>query len=245
MTSTCGSDANFDTVLSIHNISTNEELTCSDDVTSCATEKKSMFSYGVTAGTTYKIILDGYYSGDVGDYDLNITAPGGCTPDCGTRVCGPDPICGESAGGGDIGNTSVFGTTSTSTDRRAQQVTATSSGNLQSVTLYHQGGSGGILLAVYADDGGEPGARLGVTPEVTINSSEGWQTVNLTSTVSVSAGQIIWLAWVTESGAWTRAEEGTPGRASSGAGWSGGMPTDFGSASFSNYIYSIYATYVP
>jgi parallel beta-helix repeat protein len=99
------------------------------------------------------------------------------------------------------------------------------------------------MLAIYADNGGVPGTRLGVTAETTINSSEGWQTISLTSPVSVSADQVIWLAWVTESGAWTRAEVGTPGRASSGQGWSGGMPSDFGSASFSDYIYSIYATY--
>jgi hypothetical protein len=107
--STCGSQADFDTVLSLHNISTNEELTCNDDVTSCTTEKKSLFSYGVTGGTTYKIILDGYYGGDHGDYDLNITASGGCTPDCTGKNCGDDG-CGGSCGtcsGGQVCNSGV------------------------------------------------------------------------------------------------------------------------------------------
>jgi hypothetical protein len=100
-----------------------------------------------------------------------------------------------------------------------------------------------LLLAIYADSGGAPGTRLGVTQETQISSSAGWQTINLSSQVSVSAGQQVWLAWVFENNPGIRADDGTPGRASSGIGWSGDMPTDFGSASFSDYIYSIYATY--
>jgi hypothetical protein len=185
-----------------------------------------------------------------------------CTPDCSGRVCGPDPNCGEScgtctggqtcndgvcedppSGGGDIGYTTVFSQTSSATDRRAQQVTADSAGDLQSITIYHNGGSGGMLLAVYADNSGAPGTRLGVTQEVQISSSAGWETANLTSPVSITAGQKVWLAWVFENFPGVRADDGTPGRASSGVGWSGDMPSDFGSASISDYIYSIYTTY--
>jgi hypothetical protein len=175
---------------------------------------------------------------------------GACTHQySGNERCDPD-TCNESSNtcetpssGGDIGYTTVFSQTSTATDRRAQQVTATSAGNLQSITIYQNGGSGGMLLAVYADDGGVPGTRLGVTQEVQISSSAGWETANLISPVSISSGQKVWLAWVFEDFPGVRAEDGTPGRASSGSGWSGGMPSDFGSASISDYIYSIYATY--
>jgi hypothetical protein len=175
------------------------------------------------------------------------------TCNSGTCVDGADPCppgeCNESTNscetqpGGDIGYTTVGNETSTATDRRAQPVTATSAGDLQSVSIYHNGGSGGLLLAVYADDGGVPGTRLGVTPEVQISSSAGWETVNLSSTVSVSAGQVVWLAWLFESSPGTRCEDATPGRASSGVGWSGGMPADFGSSSISSWQFSIYATY--
>jgi hypothetical protein len=42
-----------------------------------------------------------------------------------------------------------------------------------------------------------------------------------------------------------RYQAGTPGRASSGIGWSGGLPSDFGSSTQANYEYSIYAGYAP
>jgi hypothetical protein len=177
-----------------------------------------------------------------------------CDPvlDCqaGTNPCGPGETCNEATdscegggGGGNIGYTTVFGDTTTIGERRAQPVTATTAGDLQSISIYHRGGSGGLLLAVYEDDGGLPGTRLGITPEVQISSNEGWQTVNLPSPVTVSAGQLVWLAWLFENNPGIFYQSGTPGRANSGIEWSGGMPSDFGSSSTSDFIYSIYATY--
>jgi hypothetical protein len=244
--------------------STNQ-LACDDD--GCG-NYQSELDFDAVAGEKYIIVVDGWdmdENDSMGDFDLNITAPGGCTPDCAGLECGPDPNCGTECGpctgdqvcnsgtcedpppggGGDIGHTTVYSNTSSATDRRAQPVTATSSGNLQSITIYHNGGSGGMILGIYADNGGVPGTRLGVTPEVSVSSSQGWQTVNLTSSVAVSTDQVVWLAWVFESSPGTRADNGTPGRAASGVGWSGRMPTDFGSASTGDYIYSIYATYAP
>jgi hypothetical protein len=253
--------ASHDTILTIWNAAGSSQLVCNDDGSGCA-DYTSEISFDAVAGTTYIIVVDAWRSDRTGSFDLNITAPAGCTPDCSGKNCGDDG-CGGSCGtcsggqvcnsgtcedppaGGDFGNTTVYPNSSSATDRRAQPVTAPSAGNIQSITIYHNGGSGGIILGVYADNGGVPGARLGVTSEVTINSSQGWQTINLQSQVSVSTGQTVWLAWVTESGAQTRADDGSPGRAASGQGWSGGMPTDFGSASTANYVYSIYATYAP
>ena len=116
-------------------------------------------------------------------------------------------------------------------------------GQLQSISIYHQAGSGQMILGVYADSSGKPGSRLGVTSSTTVSSTPGWQKVNLQSPVSVSAGQKIWLAWVFQSNPGIRYASGTPGRASSSALWSGGMPTTFGTSTVANYIYSIYATY--
>ena len=142
-----------------------------------------------------------------------------------------------------VGNTDVFGSTTTAVDRRAQPVTMTEDGTITSISIYHQGGTGDILLGVYADSGGLPGSRLAVTASTPINVVAGWQTVDLLSPVDVSAGSVIWLAWVFESNPGIRYEAGTPGRAASGQGWSGGMPSMFGSAMQSGYIYSIYAIY--
>jgi hypothetical protein len=142
-----------------------------------------------------------------------------------------------------IGHTSVYGETSTDARRRAQPITATVAGDLNSISIYHEGGSGGLLLAVYDDNGGTPGTRLGVTPGIQISSSSGWETVNLVSPVAVSAGHKVWLAWVFESNPGIRNQQGSPGRALVAGYWAGGMPTDFGEASIDSYVFSIYATY--
>ncbi len=144
-----------------------------------------------------------------------------------------------------IGNTTVFSGSTTLSNRRAVPYTMPAAGRLQSITIYHEAGSGQMLLGVYADNSGKPGNRLGVTNAVTVSSSAGWQTAALQSPVSVSSGQKIWLAWVFQSNPGIRATAGTPGRADSTATWSGGMPTTFGTSTLSNYIYSIYANYSP
>jgi hypothetical protein len=98
---TCGANS-FDTVLSIHSQDGSTELACSDDDGSCSYDKKSTLSFNATAGTTYMIVIDGYYSDDHGSYTLNIDAPAGCTPDCTGKNCGDDGCggsCGSCSGG--------------------------------------------------------------------------------------------------------------------------------------------------
>ncbi len=143
-----------------------------------------------------------------------------------------------------VGNTSVFGSSTTVANRRAAPYTMPEDGTVSSITMYHTGGSGSMILGVY-DGEGSPAYRLGVTPTTTVSSSTGWQTVNLTSPAFVSGGSTVWLAWVYESNPGIRFETGSPGRVDAGVGWSGGMPDPYGSGSQSNYIYSIYAAYTP
>jgi len=143
------------------------------------------------------------------------------------------------------GFTEVYGLPSTTANRRAQTITFTESGIIQSISVYHNGGTGRVLLGVYSDADGVPGARLGITPATTINSTAGWQSVTLTSPVSVSSGQKIWLSWVFENNPGLRYESGTPARAQSTAIWSGGMPDPFGSSTLADYRYSIFCTYIP
>ncbi len=143
-----------------------------------------------------------------------------------------------------VGNTTVFGSTSTSTNRRAMPFTMPENGEICSVTIYHAGGSGGLILGVY-DGASTPQNRLGVTPTTTINSSAGWQTIDLTSPAYVSGGSTVWLAWVFQSNPGIRYQTGSPGRFQSSQTWSGGMPDPFGSGSQTSYIYSIYANFTP
>jgi uncharacterized repeat protein (TIGR02543 family) len=145
---------------------------------------------------------------------------------------------------GTVGITTVLSSTTTSAYRRAMPFTMPENGEITSVTMYHEGGSGGLILGVY-DGESTPQNRLGVTPTTPINSSAGWQTVNLTGPAYVAGGAAVWLAWVYESNPGIAYESGSPGRYQSSQGWSGGMPDPFGSGSQSNYLYSIYATYTP
>jgi uncharacterized repeat protein (TIGR02543 family) len=143
---------------------------------------------------------------------------------------------------GTVGNTGVLGSTSTNNNRRAMPFTMPEDGTIASVAMYHSGGSGDMILAVY-DGEGSPQNRLGVTAETVVNGSTGWQTINLTTPVFVQGGTTIWLAWVYEDNPGIKYQTGSPGRVDAGEGWSGGMPDPFGTSSQSNYIYSIYATY--
>jgi uncharacterized repeat protein (TIGR02543 family) len=143
---------------------------------------------------------------------------------------------------GTVGNTTVFGSTSTSAYRRAMPFTMPEDGTITSVTMYHTGGSGSMILAVY-DGEGTPQNRLAVTATTAVNGSTDWQTINLTSSAFVAGGSTVWLAWVYESNPGIRYQTGSPGRYQSGDTWSGGMPDPFGSGSQADYLYSIYATY--
>jgi len=143
-----------------------------------------------------------------------------------------------------VGNTTVFGSSTTTANRRAMPFTMPADGTIQSVTMYHTGGSGNMLLGVYTGES-LPDARIAVTLETAVSGSTDWQTIDLITPVFVSSGTTIWLAWVYESNPGIYYEVGTPGRAHSGDTWSGGMPDPFGSSSQSDYIYSIYATYTP
>ncbi len=144
-----------------------------------------------------------------------------------------------------LGNTEIFDLVTTYDNRRALPYTFSENGAIESITIYHDGGNDGseLILAVYGDDSGSPSSRLGKTPTATIHPTAGWQTLYLSSPVSVDAGQTIWLAWLFENNPGTRYKAGVPGRAQSPESWSGGMPESFGSSTKTNYIYSIYCTY--
>jgi hypothetical protein len=143
-----------------------------------------------------------------------------------------------------FGYKDVFESTSYSANRRAMPFTMPKDGTIQSITMYHNGGSGSMILAVY-DGEGSPQNRLAVTPSTAVRGSTGWQTIDLISSVPVYAGSTIWLAWVYENNPGIRYQTGSPGRFQSTQTWSGGMPDPFGQGEQADYIYSIYATYTP
>ncbi len=142
-----------------------------------------------------------------------------------------------------IGYTTIFPKKVTTTPRRAMPFTMPYNDYIDSIAIYHGGGTGNLILAVYDGDN-VPENLLGITPQTNVNSNEGWQTISLTTPVNILAGTKIWLAWVFENATEVRYEEHDSGRALvNGSSWSDGMPNHFGSSTVSNYVYSIYAIY--
>jgi pantothenate kinase len=142
-----------------------------------------------------------------------------------------------------LGNTTVFGSTTTVANLRAVPVTFSENGQINSISVYHNGGSGNVILGVYSDQAGSPSSRLGVTASTVVNSVAGWQTISLTSSVSVTSGQKVWLSFVFQNNPGVRYSTGTPARAQSTTTWSAGMPATFGTASYADNKYSIYCTF--
>lgn len=143
-----------------------------------------------------------------------------------------------------VGNTAIFGSSTTTANRRAMPYTMPEDGTIKSISMYHQGGSGDMLLGVY-DGTGAPANLLSATASTAVSAATGWQTIPLTSDVTVAAGDTVWLAWVYESNPGINYESGTVGRYDAGVGWSAGMPAVYGSGTQANFIYSIYANYAP
>jgi hypothetical protein len=137
-----------------------------------------------------------------------------------------------------------FSSRTSNSGRRAVQVPVFVSGVITSLSMYHDGGNGQMLLAVYADGDHVPGKKLGTTAPTAVSATTGWQTIDMIKPVTVTAKTKIWLAWVYENNPGIYYQSGTPGRVDAGAGWSGGMPETWGSISTQeSSIYAIYATY--
>jgi len=153
-----------------------------------------------------------------------------------------------------VGITTVFPEQYDSLSRRAVPFPMPEDGTITSVAMFHDGGSGGMILAVY-DNGGDnkPNNRTAITAETATDPSAGWQTIDLITPVEVSTGAKIWLAWVYENEithrvggcdpGWGRAKTSSPAKY-----WADTprMPATFGSCELGhNGTSSIYANYTP
>jgi hypothetical protein len=180
---------------------------------------------GLEEGATYYFAVTAY--NDIGESDYS------------NEISYTVPLDGTQSS---VGNETVFSSRTTLGERRAMPFTMPEDGTIESVTIYHEGGSGKMILAVY-DGQTLPDNRLAVTAQTAVQGFAGWQTIELTTPVFIPAGTRIWLGWVFENNPGIRYKAGSPGRAQSDHGWSGGMPDPFGASSQSDYVYSIYATY--
>jgi len=97
-------ESSFDSVIYVSSV-------CGDFATSCvgaadngASGTSESLVVWFNAGETYYVYVDGYSSGNFGDYTMTIGPydPGSCTPDCTNKVCGTDGCggqCGQCAAG--------------------------------------------------------------------------------------------------------------------------------------------------
>ena len=140
-----------------------------------------------------------------------------------------------------IGNVTVYPEISVHDRRRAESFIMPSDGTLTTISIYHGGGSGEMLLGVYLGDTA-PDIRIGVTPRTLVSAYEGWQTVALKEPLWIPGGAQIWLAWVFDANPGIRCQTAEAGWAESDEGWIAGMPGVFGSSWQAHRNYSIYAT---
>jgi PKD repeat protein len=164
-----------------------------------------------------------------------------------------------SSGGGD--GTGTFGTTTPGSlidtaslnFKVVSKYTAPAAGNVVKVTGYLSGlgsrsSSEKVKAIIYADSGGEPGARLGVSNEVTINAKKAWGWVDFTfpSAVSIQAGTI-WIGYITGGSKadliQMRYDQVAGDLRYNANSYTSGPTSTFGAATAGNFHYSIYATY--
>jgi hypothetical protein len=121
-------------------------------------------------------------------------------------------------------------------------------GGIRSVSLNHFGGSGELMVGVYADVGGVPGALLGASAPVPIQTGGGWQSVELAAEIPVTANQRVWLAWLSSvplklTQYNNNAARYIAGTADTWAGLGGELPADAPAGSQSGLGFLVYADY--
>ncbi len=151
-----------------------------------------------------------------------------------------------------LGYSAVFPNISYHDDRRAIPCIMPVDAGIKSVSIYHNGGSGGFAVAIYYGRDEEHPFGLGWDKgPVPVAADEGWQTVDIFGTLPIPAGDKIWVAWIFEDNPGVR-YQWTPdhslGRANAvGSSWADSlhMPGSFGINTRVNTIWSVYVTYVP
>jgi hypothetical protein len=150
-----------------------------------------------------------------------------------------------------IGNQNVGSSSSSTAKRSGQRFAVTENGTINSVTIYHAGTGSQVIVAVYADNAGAPGALISRSSIQAASTTAGWQTVPLDGSAPISEGAYVWLAWFFQNAPGTKYVSGSGCRYNSSYSWPAGataevlMPSSFGTTSSLSRLYSVYATYTP
>jgi hypothetical protein len=123
---------------------------------------------------------------------------------------------------------------------RTNSIVASQDGTIISIGVRVRTASGNIMLAIYDDDGGVPGALLGYTTSTA--AVTGWMDLELNNPVDVVAGNTYWLAHLASSAS-LRLYRPTTGTSYTVSQTYGSFPDPFGSTSTANYIVNYRMTY--
>ena len=145
-----------------------------------------------------------------------------------------------------IGHETVYGSISTDASLMAVPVTMSEEGTVKSISIYHEGGSGTVVLGLYAGVS-SPQNRLAVTADTAVNATAGWQKIDLTNVLHIESSTQVWMTIMFSNNPGIRYTAGSPQAHSTTetyASLGGQMPATFPSSSGNGAVGSIYITYI-
>ena len=150
---------------------------------------------------------------------------------------------GEATIGGDT-DESTYTNSRARTDKRAAACTMSEDGTLTSISVYNDtnASADNLVMGVYSDNAGVPNTLLRQTVEAT-DLVAGWNTLNLTSGLTVTSGTTIWLAFHSEGIVQKWEAHATILRDFESSAYNATMSATFTSSGTALYTYAIYATY--
>ena len=185
-----------------------------------------------------------------GYVDYTVTAEDGVTQKV-WRVT-MEELLAEDGTSGIVGYNNVFPTSETTTRIRYSPYTFVVGDTIVSLSIYHNGGTGDLQMALYSDSIGvvqHPRNRLAITAQEPVNGSKGWQTLDLVIPYIATDNERIWIAYVFETNPGYRLlyEQTTNPDVgfndSYGYGWSTGLGVTAPAAMGWHFITSAYASY--
>lgn len=173
--------------------------------------------YNATASTTAVTLPTGtWYEADSTAHTTTVSLPAFTSKILFDNLA-PDTI--------HLGYTTVGGlSASYSDDIVSMPVTAPQDIEITSIAIYHSGASQNLLVGVYSNSSTLPGSLLATSDAVATNSTAGWQTIDLTSPLTVSNGTTVWIAYQASTGITARRQTGQD-RSRSADAWTGALPT--------------------
>jgi hypothetical protein len=98
----------------------------------------------------------------------------------------------------DLGNTDIRTSPSSAVNRQAIPVTTIAAGSIPGIKAYFLLSGGNVLVGLYADSGGSPGARLAVSNITPTPTAGVFTEIPFITPFAASASTTYWLAYVSD-----------------------------------------------